>query len=474
MAFKSDKDREAYVSKLRAAGFTPEEIDTDVAEIEASQPAPVAPPPVKTASAPPPVAQPNLQPEQPAQLVKKLADVAQARNEQNQDLTGQVLGNELAQAIKDLSGSDLGKAGLAVGAGYGLYKAGRLAERKFGPSGEIVNRIEPTMEPVKESARLPAAAQQSGLSEADQALLARSEANRIAKEQEAAKRAAAAPAAPPPEPPAFIRNQPPVAEPNPRVPSLLQPPAGAAAPPVTATPVAPAPAPVETTVKSGLPSLPQAQPGEQAMTVRGEKPVPMSALTTPEALQRAKVVLGGDTPERVLYNLNLVNERGGLAPWEVHAILGNQGMPSDKIKGTFEEPIPVKVTQTPSVPVPTAAEAPPKKEPKAAKAKIDMPSGWGKGMTWLVNQHGVEGAQAFIDQYNKGKPYATYDEMMKSYTENTMRPKYSDIPKSVRQERGITSRSGTMAVPPPSLRPTDLGQGGSLLRSLTDQLQLKQ
>jgi len=376
MAFKSDKDREAYVSKLRAAGFTPEEIDTDVAEIEASQPAPVAPPPVKTASAPPPVAQPNLQPEQPAQLVKKLADVAQARNEQNQDLTGQVLGNELAQAIKDLSGSNLGKVGLAVGAGYGLYKAGRLAERKFGPSGEIVNRIEPTMEPVRESARLPAAAQQSVLSEADQALLARSEANRIAKEQEAARRAASAPAAPPPEPPAFIRNQPPVAEPNPRVPSLLQPPAGAAAPPVVAAPVAPVP--------------------------------------------------------------------------------------------VIEAPAPTPV------PVPTVAEAPPKKEPKAAKAKIDMPSGWGKGMTWLVNQHGVEGAQAFIDQYNKGKPYATYDEMMKSYTENTMRPKYSDIPKSVRQERGITSRSGTMAVPPPSLRPTDLGQGGSLLRSLTDQLQLKQ
>lgn len=267
MAFKSDKDREAYVSKLRAAGFTPEEIDADVAEIEASKPTPVAPP-VKTASAPPPVAQANLQPEQPAQLVNKLADVAQARNEQNQDLTGQVLGNELAQAIKDLSGSDLGKAGLAVGAGYGLYKAGRLAERKFGPSGEIVNRIEPTMEPVRESARLPAAAQQSGLSEADQALLARSEANRIAKEQEAARRAAAAPAAPPPEPPAFIRNQPPVAEPNPRIPSLLQPPAGAAAPPVTAAPVAPAPVP--TTVAP-----------EPIATPVAEAPAPVTQTTKP-------------------------------------------------------------------------------------------------------------------------------------------------------------------------------------------------
>ena len=382
MAFKSEKDREAYVGKLRAAGFSPEEIDADVAEIEASQPtpAPVAPPPV--------VAQPNLQPPAPAEAVKALAEVAQARDQQNQDLTGQVLGSELSQAIKDLSGSNLGKVGLAAAGGYGLYKAGRLAERKFGPSGEPVNRIEPTMEPVRESARLPAAAQQSGLSEADQALMARSEANRIAKEQEAARRAAAAPPAPPSEPPAFIRNQPPVAQTpiaNPKVPALLQAPAGAVAPPVAA-PVAAPVAPVA--------------------------PAPT------------------------------------VAP-------------------------PVAVTETPA-PVPTQAEAPPKKEPKSAKAKIDMPQGWGKGMSWLTHQYGVEGAQSFIDQYNKGKPYGTYDEMMKAYTENTTRPKYSDIPKGVRQERGITSRSGTMAIPPPTLRPTDLGQGGSLLRSLTDQLQLKQ
>jgi hypothetical protein len=223
MAFKSEKDKEAYVNKLKAAGFAPDEIDADVAEIEASQPAPaaVAPPPVAAAapaappaSAPPPaappVAQTNLQPDTPAQLVGKLAEVAQARDEQNQDLTGQVLGNELAQAIKDLSGSDLGKVGLAAAGGYGLYKAGRLAERKFGPSGEVdvSRRVEPTMELPKESSRLPQAAQQSGISPDEQALLDRSEANRIAKEQDAAKRAAATPLAQTPEPPAFIRNQP--------------------------------------------------------------------------------------------------------------------------------------------------------------------------------------------------------------------------------------------------------------------------
>jgi hypothetical protein len=74
---------------------------------------------------------------------------------------------------------------------------------------------------------------------------------------------------------------------------------------------------------------------------------------------------------------------------------------------------------------------------KAPKAKMEMPEGWGKGMSWLVNQHGIEGAQDFVNRYNDGKPFATYDDMMKSYQENTTRPKYSDIPKDVRKSRGI-------------------------------------
>jgi hypothetical protein len=279
MAFKSEKDKEAYVNKLKAAGFAPDEIDADVAEIEASQPAPaaVAPPPVAAApaapvaSAPPPVAQPavqtSLRPDTPAQLVGKLAEVAQARDEQNQDLTGQVLGNELAQAIKDLSGSDLGKVGLAAAGGYGLYKAGRLAERKFGPSGEVdvSRRVEPTMESPKESSRLPQAAQQSGFSPDEQALLDRSEANRIAKEQDAARRAAATPPAQTPEPPAFIRNQP-VAE------TL----AGAVAPPVVApvatAPVAPAPAPMPAPAPVAVAETPAPATEPPKIEVPKEKP----------------------------------------------------------------------------------------------------------------------------------------------------------------------------------------------------------
>jgi hypothetical protein len=87
-------------------------------------------------------------------------------------------------------------------------------------------------------------------------------------------------------------------------------------------------------------------------------------------------------------------------------------------------------------PEPVAVETA-KPPAKAPKAKLEMPEGWGKSMNWLVNQHGVEGARDFIDRYNKGQPFATYDDMMKAYQENTMRPKYSDIPKDVRKARGI-------------------------------------
>jgi len=107
----------------------------------------------------------------------------------------------------------------------------------------------------------------------------------------------------------------------------------------------------------------------------------------------------------------------------------------------------------------------PVEPPKTApKAKIPMPEGWGKGMSWLVNQHGIEGAQDFIDRYNNGKPFESHNQMEARRQEVTIRPKFSDIPKSVRKERGITAAivppsplsGGGMAVPPRT------GAGGRL------------
>lgn len=99
--------------------------------------------------------------------------------------------------------------------------------------------------------------------------------------------------------------------------------------------------------------------------------------------------------------------------------------------------------------------------PKATKPKLEMPEGWGKGMSWLVNQHGVEGAQDFINRYNEGKPFASYDDMMKAYQEKTTRPKYSDIPKDVRKSRGIVPPQQTGATGM-GVRPPATGGGGRL------------
>jgi hypothetical protein len=133
----------------------------------------------------------------------------------------------------------------------------------------------------------------------------------------------------------------------------------------------------------------------------------------------------------------------------------------------------VKAIKETEAPASAPVKQPPAKAPP--KPKMDMPEGWGKGMSWLTTVHGVDGARAFIDQYNDGKPFATHKEMDDKYREVTIRPKYSDIPKDIRKDRRIPLRTDLTAVPPPSLRPNEIGQGGgSLIRSLTDPLQLKQ
>jgi len=78
---------------------------------------------------------------------------------------------------------------------------------------------------------------------------------------------------------------------------------------------------------TALAPLPIAKQGEPAMKVQDgtKQPVPMSTLTTPEALQRAGEVLsvmGDRTPENIIRELNIANNRGGLATWEIETILG--------------------------------------------------------------------------------------------------------------------------------------------------------
>lgn len=96
--------------------------------------------------------------------------------------------------------------------------------------------------------------------------------------------------------------------------------------------------------------LPEAQLGEPAMQVQdgARQPVPMSALTTPEAIERAGKVLGGNTPEEVVHNLNLANQRGGLATWEVETILGLRDQNQQTISAPVaEEEAPAEEQVTP-------------------------------------------------------------------------------------------------------------------------------
>jgi len=70
--------------------------------------------------------------------------------------------------------------------------------------------------------------------------------------------------------------------------------------------------------------LPQAAPNEPSMPIQkgSVSAIPMSLLTSPEALQRAAKVLAvpESDPDRVLRDLDLAARRGGLAEWEARAI----------------------------------------------------------------------------------------------------------------------------------------------------------
>lgn len=221
-----------------------------------------------------------------------------------------------------------------------------------------------------------------------------------------------------------------------------------------------------------------------ANTVRNQEAAaaaaPAEAPKTPASQTPAERIVNGVKMTEAQYQYYINEAKPGLSPAqsieEMNAKAATPAAPTQEIK-------PAPVAETPKAPAPPPEAAPKAAVPpkKAPKEKLAMPEGWGKGMSWLTTVHGAVGAQAFIDQYNNGKPFASHKEMEEVYKNVTMRPKYSDIPKSVRQERGITPRASLpnlplTAVPPPSLRPAPQlgGGGGSMMRGIGDFLQLKQ
>jgi hypothetical protein len=378
MSFKSEKDKENFINELADAGFSPEDIQKEVSNIESLSrqrtKAPVAPPIAPSSqmgggTADQTVA-PPLAPATPEAVQSQVAELTAAREPAGNTLSDQLFTSDTAKL-------------LAPAAAYGVYKGAQaLKDRMFtSQAPQYPTGPEPTMgaEPALPENKLPPAAQQKAFTPKEAAV-----AGNITE----------------------------------KYPFTLQ----------------------EAKTGLGIPDVTITNPTDAELVAK-QYSRQIQAAVPPAPTAAAPV-----TPAAV-------------APPPVAAT------PAPVTSAPVEQEVP-------------KAAVPPKKAPKE---KIAMPEGWGKGMSWLTTVHGAGGAQAFIDQYNNGKPFASHKEMEDVYKNVTVRPKYSDIPKSVRQERGIIPRASLpnlplSAVPPPSLLPAPQlgGGGGSMMRGLTDPLQLKQ
>jgi hypothetical protein len=282
--WKSEKDREAFIAKMQEAGFDQAEIDADVQAIDAQKSAPVAAPPpaLKPSSQAGGGGSPMTQPEvaapsmtaAPAQSVQAdLTSMKQAREDQGNSLTDQIFNVENAQLL----GIPLAAYGGYKLADKALEKSG-LKARIFGQPTPIDRTVDVPLEATPDN-KLSQAAQQPKISAQEQAMLDRSEINRLAKERDAAARALAAGPAPIPEPPAFIRNQPPAGSVAPVTPAPVVP--APVAPQAPAPVAAPAPAPVVTEApKTAVaPVIPESVPTAATEVASETKPTAKTTKT---------------------------------------------------------------------------------------------------------------------------------------------------------------------------------------------------
>jgi len=308
---------------------------------------------------------------------------------------------------------------LATGAILNKLMGGDNNTRSSSGGRREPSRIEPSMDVNQQGPREPYLPEEKPTIQSrsftptyfaeDQALLERFEANRVAKEQDAARRAQTEPPIST-EPPEFIRNKP----------------TGADVPPVNATKKVWEPPTASLAVSA--PALPPAAP-------INEPPAPVATAPAPTTA-------------------------------------------------------PTPASSTPSSETPT--EAPKEKPTKTAKpSKSSQPAGTGGADNWLHSAVGPDIYADVIKRKNNGKPYGPGEaQQTKAYKDwreyqnevGRMRP-YTKTPvlnlQTLEEQKfksaNIPGKIPLSAVPPPMLRPSEIGQGGgSLLRSLTDQLQLKQ
>jgi hypothetical protein len=156
---------------------------------------------------------------------------------------------------------------------------------------------------------------------------------------------------------------------------------------------------------------------------------------------------------------------GGLSPMD-KTLLNNQitAAAASDVKQTLAKSAAVPPAATAPVvttPVETTLPAPTAKQASNIK-EVTLPSEWPKkGMNWLTSAYGIDGAKNFIDTYNDGKPFKSHDEMKAVYDRVMVKPSFSTIPKTTRQDRGIVAAEREQfKIVPGAVAPPSGGGGG--------------
>ena len=238
-------------------------------------------------------------------------------------------------------------------------------------------------------------------------------------------------------------------------------------------------------------------------------PQPVVPTAAEEAMNRARTSQGftGENTANQLF-MNAAKERQALPPVlppEVAPVaaapvepVATPAAPAEPITTTTETPVTKntneKILETINKVAPKAEAKTESKQENPVKttkaAKSAQPAGTGGADNWLHSAVGADIYRDVITRKNEGKPYGPGEEAQKKAYKDwreyqnevgRMRP-YTKTPvlnlQALEEQKfrsaNIPGKIPLSAVPPPSLRPNEIGQGGSLIRSLTDPLQLKQ
>jgi hypothetical protein len=336
--------------------------------------------------------------------------------------------------------------------------------------GGLANPVEPSMDVNKQGPREPYLPEEKPTiqsrnftpkySAEEQGWIAKSEANRIAKEQDAARRAAAASPTLIPEPPAFILNKPAIADVPPNAPKKMW-------EPPTASLAASAPAlPSASTTTTPVVESPKAT----VLSPNIEEKLGSPTLTTGSGMPAYEGL--GAEGSKLKHKDGKFASLNDIPKGTVFVPGGNymdtlrnatgQAAYTENLKSTGGYPATNEATATQARTINASLNRPTREQAIAQGLSL------GENTPPITKK--VAGRKMVTVAGVTGALIALPDLASAAQNQNT-----SSTNKLINTAGSLglaTMMRG--AVPPPTLRPTDLGQGGSLLRSLTDQLQLKQ